>query len=111
MHKLHLVPWYSTNQINYNQPELEKLLTHFNKSLQYKDWMKNTKAIQIKLGKFYKIPNMKQQRQKINCERYCDLLWNWLKPATKKKSCGLLSSGMCLQHDTVGPLAARHIMK
>ena len=28
MHELHLVPRYSTNQINCNQAELEKLLTH-----------------------------------------------------------------------------------
>jgi histone-lysine N-methyltransferase SETMAR len=47
----------------------------------------------------------------INSESYCDLLQNHLKPAIRSKHCGLLSSGVLLQHDNVCPHTARATAK
>lgn len=113
MHELHLVPKYSTNLINYYQSVLERLLNILLQKLSVQRLDEKYKGDTNKNWKnFYKIPNMKQQRQKMNCERYGDVLWNWLKSAIKNKiGHGLLSSGVCLQHNNARPHMACHIMK
>jgi hypothetical protein len=42
---------------------------------------------------------------------YSDMLQNQLKPAIKRKHCGLLSYGMCLQHDNAQPHTTPHTVK
>ncbi|GFG37899.1 hypothetical protein Cfor_07389, partial [Coptotermes formosanus] len=42
---------------------------------------------------------------------YSDMLQNHLKPATRTKRCGLLSSVVCLHHDHARPHAARHTVR
>jgi len=44
---------------------------------------------------------MKQQRQTQNSEQHSDVLRYRLKPAIRRKRCGLLFSGMCLRQDNV----------
>ncbi|GFG36661.1 hypothetical protein Cfor_09401 [Coptotermes formosanus] len=39
------------------------------------------------------------------------MLRNLRKPAVRRKRCGLLSSGMCLQHDNARLSTARHTVK
>jgi hypothetical protein len=65
----------------------------------------------MKTGKLYKIHTVKQQRQAVNSERYSDTLRHQLTPAISRKRCGLLYSGMCLQHDNARPHTARHTVK
>jgi histone-lysine N-methyltransferase SETMAR len=47
----------------------------------------------------------------INSESYCDLLQNHLKLAIRSKRCGLLSSGVLLQHDNARPHTTRETAK
>jgi hypothetical protein len=43
----------------------------------------------------------------VNSATYADLLKNHLHPAVKSKRCGLLSTGVLLQHDNARPRTAR----
>ena len=43
----------------------------------------------------------------VNSATYADLLKNHLRPAIKSKRCGLLSTGVLLQHDNTRPHTAR----
>jgi hypothetical protein len=52
-----------------------------------------------------------EQRETINSERYSDVFQNQLKPATRTKHCGLLSSRVCLQHDNARPHTAHRTTK
>jgi hypothetical protein len=52
-----------------------------------------------------------EQRQTSNSERYSDMLQNQLKSAVRRKHCGLLSSGVCLQHDNARLRTAHHTME
>ena len=47
----------------------------------------------------------------VNSAMYADLLKNHLHPAIKSKQCGLLSTGVLLQHDNAGPLLSVQLLQ
>lgn len=49
--------------------------------------------------------------KELSSERYSDMLQNQLKPPIQRKCHGLLSSGVCLQHDNAQPHTAHYTVR